>query len=68
MKNWPTLDDLQSEQSDFYGPPPPPQIPKFTPVADREAVYQMMIEDLRLRIAAESKQALERDGSAPSGS
>lgn len=54
MEQRPTLDDLQSEQRDFIGPPCPSQIPKFTPVAEREAVYQMMLEDLRLRIVAES--------------
>jgi hypothetical protein len=57
----PTLDELQTDQNDLIGPPCPPQIPKFTPAASRSAVYQMMLEDLRLRIIEESRQALERD-------
>lgn len=50
----PTFDVLRDEQKAFIGPPPPPQIPKMTPARDREAVYQMMLDDLVAQIAAET--------------
>lgn len=59
MTRRPTLDDLQAEQRAFIGPPPPPQIPKFTPASERQAVYQMMLEELIPRIDEESRWALK---------
>lgn len=50
----PTFDNLRDEQRCFIGPPAPPQIPKFTPVRERGAVYAMMLDDLVARIAAET--------------
>lgn len=50
----PTFDDLQAERAAFIGPPPPPQIPKLTPVAERDAVYQMMLRDLKECISEET--------------
>jgi hypothetical protein len=32
----PTIDDLQAEHAAFIGPPPPPQIAKFTPEDSRD--------------------------------
>ncbi|MCL1629462.1 hypothetical protein M3N55_12045 [Roseibaca sp. V10] len=46
-----TFDDLLAEQREFIGPPAPPQIPKFTPKAEREAV-QAMPDDRAARFAA----------------
>ena len=48
----PTFDDLLDEQKSFIGPPAPPQIPKFTPEAEREPVYVMILEDLTERLLA----------------
>jgi hypothetical protein len=50
----PTFDNLRDERRSFIGPPAPPQIPKFTPVRERGAVYAMMLDDLVARIAAET--------------
>lgn len=47
----PTFDDIRDEQRRFIGPPAPPQIPKFTPIAEREAVQAMLLDDLVARIA-----------------
>lgn len=55
MRRRPTLDDLQDEQDAFIGPPAPPQIPKFTPVFERQAVYQMMLDDLISQIVENSR-------------
>ena len=54
MPKRPTFDDLMAERFAFIGPPCPPQIPKLTPVANREAVYQMMLSDLIEKIAVET--------------
>lgn len=51
--NRPTLDDLLDVQRRFIGPPAPPQIPKLTPVARREDVQEMLLDDLAKRIATE---------------
>lgn len=59
MRRRPTFDDLRAERGNFIGPPAPPQIPKFTRVSERDAVYQMMLDDLTSRIAEESRQALK---------
>jgi hypothetical protein len=37
----PTFEDIRGEQRGFIGPPAPPQIPKFTPEGEREAVHAM---------------------------
>lgn len=50
----PTIDDIRDEQRGFIGPPAPPQIPKFTSMAEREEVYKMMLDDLAARISAET--------------
>lgn len=50
----PTFDDIMAERRRFIGPPRPPQIPKLTPVAQREKVYTMMLDNLVERIAAET--------------
>ena len=55
----PTFDDLQADKGKITGPPPPPQIPKFTPASERAAVYRMMLDDLTERIAEESRQAMD---------
>ena len=55
MTRRPTLDDLQAEQAAFIGPPPPPQIPKFTPASEREAVYKMMLDDLMSHTAQDDR-------------
>lgn len=60
MTRRPTLDDIQAKQAAFIGPPPPPQIPKFTRTSDREAVYKMMLDDLISKIAKNSRQALRK--------
>lgn len=48
----PTFDDICDEQRGFIGPLTPPQIPKFTPKAEREAVQAMLLNDLSARFAA----------------
>jgi hypothetical protein len=50
----PTFDNIQDEQMCFIGPPVPPQIPKFTPKGEREAVQAMLLDDLAARLAAEA--------------
>lgn len=40
----PTFEDIRDEQRDFIGPPAPPQIPKFTPEAEREVVQAMLLD------------------------
>lgn len=50
----PTFDDIRDEQRGFIGPPTPPQIPKFTPKAEREAVQAMLLDDLADRLAEEA--------------
>jgi hypothetical protein len=48
----PTFDDIQDEQMRFIGPPAPPQIPKFTPKAEREVVRVMLLDEMAARMAA----------------
>jgi len=48
----PTFEDIHGEQRVFIGPPVPPQIPKFTPKAEREEVQKMLLDDMAARIAA----------------
>lgn len=55
MPRRPTYDDLIARDAAFIGPPPPPQIPKFTRAADRDAVYKMMLENLIDEIAETSR-------------
>jgi hypothetical protein len=50
----PTFDDIRDEERGFIGPPAPPQIPKFTPKAEREEVQKMLLDDLAARISAET--------------
>jgi hypothetical protein len=50
----PTFDDLQDEQMRFIRPPAPPQIPKFTPKAEREVVRVMLLDDMAAQMAAEA--------------
>tara|TARA_R110000787_G_scaffold277172_1_gene386387 strand:- start:33047 stop:33241 length:195 start_codon:yes stop_codon:yes gene_type:complete len=50
----PIFEDIRGEQRGFIGPPAPPQIPKFTPKGEREAVHAMMLGDQAARIAAET--------------
>lgn len=47
----PTFDDIRDEQRGFIGPPAPPQIPKFTPKGEHEAVQAMLLDDLADRLA-----------------
>jgi hypothetical protein len=54
MSRRPVFDDIRDEQRRFIGPPAPPQIPKFTPEAEREAVQAMLLDDLAARISAET--------------
>jgi hypothetical protein len=56
----PIFDILQDERRAFIGPPSPPQLPKLTPVHEREAVYAMMLDDLVARIAAETSANTKR--------
>lgn len=56
----PIFDDLQNQRRVFIGPPSPPQLPKLTPVHEREAVYAMMLDDLVARIAAETSANTKR--------
>lgn len=51
MSRRPTFDDIRDEQRRFIGPPAPPQIPKFTPKADREDVRKIMSDNLAERIS-----------------
>lgn len=50
----PTFEDINDEQERLIGPPAPPQIPKFTPIAEREAVQAMLLDELTARISAET--------------
>ena len=50
----PTFEDIRDEQRGLIGPPAPPQIPKLTPEAEREAVQVMLLEDLAARAVVES--------------
>jgi hypothetical protein len=54
MTRRPTFEDIRDEQGRFIGPPTPPQIPKLTPEAEREAVEVMLLEDLAARVTAET--------------
>jgi hypothetical protein len=48
------FDDLLAEQRKFIGPSAPPQIPKFTPKAEREAVQAMLLDERAARMAAQA--------------
>lgn len=50
----PTFDDIRDEQMRFIGPPAPPQIPKFTPKAERKVVRVMLLDEMAARMAAEA--------------
>ncbi len=50
----PVFDDIRDDRRNFTGPPAPPQIPKFTPKTEREAVQTMLLDGLAARIAAET--------------
>jgi len=52
-----TFDEMRDEQARFIGPPPPPTIHKFTPKDARQAVQQMMLQDLAKKIAAQTEAA-----------